>query len=378
MGGRIKLGFLCPIPPDRIGLINYIKRFQELSKSNLFDLYVLTNSRNFAPINNVRMINIKGDLIFPLRLMSSIIHEKLEILDIQYFYGLYGELGKGSMRYLFSALNMFLILLLSRIFNTSTVLTMHSVINDISKESIIDEIKSRNDLNFFLRLFNSMVGFFTDKVVVLSAFQFEEIRKYVNSSKIQMIPHGFDDKKPPEKKEHSGFTFLFFGLIRPNKGVLDLLISFDLLPKIMNKMDNSFLLIRIGDSHRIVNKFKNKNFLCIPKVNNNIYHLFFNAANVVLMTSFVEGFGIPVIQAINSKVPLLLTNIQIFKEIVGNYKYYLNPYDVDDWINKILEIREKSSDSLFSTQLYSNISDYYRRERAMGEYVKLYKQIGFI
>lgn len=167
------------------------------------------------------------------------------------------------------------------------------------------------------------------------------------------------------------FILLSVGGDFPRKNV-------DLLPKIMNKMDNSFLLIRIGDSHRIVNKFKNKNFLCIPKVNNNIYHLFFNAANVVLMTSFVEGFGIPVIQAINSKVPLLLTNIQIFKEIVGNYKYYLNPYDIDDWINKILEIREKSSDSLFSTQLYSNISDYYRRERAMGEYVKLYKQIGFI
>lgn len=178
--------------------------------------------------------------------MSSIIHEKLEILDIQYFYGLYGELGKGSMRYLFSALNMFLILLLSRIFNTSTVLTMHSVINDISKESIIDEIKSRNYLNFFLRLFNSMVGFFTDKVVVLSAFQFEEIRKYVNSSKIQMIPHGFDHKKPLEKKEHSGFTFLFFGLIRPNKGVLDLLISFDLLS---NKYNSIKLIIMGGLDH---------------------------------------------------------------------------------------------------------------------------------
>lgn len=154
--------------------------------------------------------------------------------------------------------------------------------------------------------------------------------------------------------------------------------NIDILPKIMNNLSKDYLLIRIGNSERIFDRFVKNNFVSKSMVDDHIYPYLFNAADVVIMPSLEEGFGRPVIEAINSGTPLVLSNIDIFKEILGTYKYYADPKDVDEWVQKILKIEEESSKEHFGIKLYAKISNYYREERARKQYMDFYKRMGFL
>ena len=46
-----------------------------------------------------------------------------------------------------------------------------------------------------------------------------------------------------------------------------------------------------------------------------------------------EGFGLPILEAMNAKIPLYLSNVSSLPEIAEDYAFYFNPKSVDDFIN---------------------------------------------
>ncbi len=62
---------------------------------------------------------------------------------------------------------------------------------------------------------------------------------------------------------------------------------------------------------------------------------YYNNAKLFVYTSVYEGFGIPIIEAMNYKVPICISNIPIFKEVCGKEGVYFNPLDVEDIKDKI-------------------------------------------
>ncbi|MGC9123349.1 MAG: glycosyltransferase [Thermoplasmata archaeon] len=75
--------------------------------------------------------------------------------------------------------------------------------------------------------------------------------------------------------------------------------NIDLLPKIMNNLDDRFILIRIGETNRIIDKFKKRNqVIPLVIVDETVYPLYFNASNLLIHTSIDGGFEIPFIEAI--------------------------------------------------------------------------------
>ncbi|MEM0133999.1 MAG: glycosyltransferase [Thermoplasmatales archaeon] len=153
----------------------------------------------------------------------------------------------------------------------------------------------------------------------------------------------------------------------------------ELLPKIMNSLDKEYLMVRIGESERIIHSFENNNFIYYKNVPEGAYPLYFNAADAVILPSKEEGFGIPVIEAINSNVPLILSNTDIFKEIVGHYQFYADPDNPDEWLEKIKTLRNKyDNGDRFLTYIYKHLWGFYTEERAKVEYATIYGKHGFI
>ena len=65
-------------------------------------------------------------------------------------------------------------------------------------------------------------------------------------------------------------------------------------------------------------------------------------ARAVLMPSLAEGFGLPAAEAAARGVPLIASDLPVFREILGNYPIYLPPQDGYSWAEKIRELANRA------------------------------------
>jgi len=59
-------------------------------------------------------------------------------------------------------------------------------------------------------------------------------------------------------------------------------------------------------------------------------------ARAVLMPSFAEGFGLPVVEALQLGTPVIASDLPVFREIAGDIPTYLSPIDGIGWEQAIL------------------------------------------
>jgi glycosyltransferase involved in cell wall biosynthesis len=155
--------------------------------------------------------------------------------------------------------------------------------------------------------------------------------------------------------------------------------NIDILPKIVNALDDSFLLVRIGESRRIESQFSSHRFVWSKTILPSMYPLYFNAADVVLMPSRAEGFGFPVIEGLNSMTPVVASNIEIFREVLGgSYPFLIDPDDVSGWLTATRAAWESAQSQSQCQALYGRYREYYRPSRGLKELLAFYHDLGIL
>jgi len=83
------------------------------------------------------------------------------------------------------------------------------------------------------------------------------------------------------------------------------------------------------------NNLENK-IIILENVNLNELAAIYQMASIFIYPSVFEGFGIPIIEALNSGVPVITTLGGCFSEAGGEYSTYINPTDIEEINESIL------------------------------------------
>lgn len=130
--------------------------------------------------------------------------------------------------------------------------------------------------------------------------------------------------------------------------------------KAMESLDSDYLLVRVGPR---VGDSINFEHLSDTEMN-----LLYNAADLLLYPSFYEGFGYAPLEAAKVGLPVVVSDIPVFQEVLGDYPVYVNPSDPADIRRGITEALNTKKDSTtidfgkFSlTRFREEMMEFYRR-----------------
>jgi hypothetical protein len=99
-------------------------------------------------------------------------------------------------------------------------------------------------------------------------------------------------------------------------------------------------------------------------------------AEFFIYPSFYEGFGLPVIEAMACKCPVIASNNSSLIEIVPNKEWLIDPYniqEISDKMRKILDLSQRERDDLIESNY--NFAKEVTWDKTARDYLHIYKSI---
>ncbi len=81
----------------------------------------------------------------------------------------------------------------------------------------------------------------------------------------------------------------------------------------------------------------------LPRCNDRELATWLTHAQALLFPSFIEGFGMPLVEALMFGVPVIASDLPVFREIAGDIPDYLDPLDGPSWREAVLEFMKPVS-----------------------------------
>jgi len=104
----------------------------------------------------------------------------------------------------------------------------------------------------------------------------------------------------------------------------------------------------------------------------------YQLADIFIYPSLYEGFGIPIIEAMFSKTPVITSNTSCLPEAGGNDSLYVNPTNVEDIRSKILYLWENSEERSRRVNKSLEFVKKFNENRISEELMKAYKEVMFM
>ncbi|MEN3324126.1 glycosyltransferase family 4 protein [Mariniflexile soesokkakense] len=173
-------------------------------------------------------------------------------------------------------------------------------------------------------------------------------------------------------------VYLFLGRLNIDKGVIELAKAFNKLSK-ENK--NVFLLLVGDDEAHMMDKLNTiienkKSFVFVGETDNPEYY--YQASDVFCLPSYREGFGMSVIEASATKLPVICSDAYGLMDTILDNKTGLRHKvkDVEGLYNQMKKLSENKD---LRDQLGANglkyISDNFSSDIIVNEWVKFYKEL---
>jgi len=133
---------------------------------------------------------------------------------------------------------------------------------------------------------------------------------------------------------------LYVGNFNPHKNVSRIIEAYNLLP---GPLKDKYQLVIVGKKEggyyplaKLVKNYGLEDkvvFLELVSEDELVY--LYNATTALILVSLWEGFGLPALEAMACGAPVVVSNTTAFPEVVGNAGLYVNPYNIEDILDKL-------------------------------------------
>lgn len=216
-----------------------------------------------------------------------------------------------------------------------------AVFHDIDYEIRPQDIGNPSHLWYFQHFFPKYAQV-ADKIITVSEYTKKELNRlyHVPQEKITIAYNGCTHHFSPISPEKQAETrqkyadscpyFYFVGTIQPRKNIENLLLAFDLYKK--NNPSATKLLI-VGKKgwklESALQVYENMQFKADVRFTGFVSDAELNcisAASLGLcMVSFLEGFGIPAVEAMHCETAIIASNTAALPEVCGKAALYISP-----------------------------------------------------
>ncbi len=155
----------------------------------------------------------------------------------------------------------------------------------------------------------------------------------VSETKITVTHEGVDKKiaKPARTPPFKVPYFLYVGNAYPHKNVEGLLAAFEKVPGtaplvLVGKDDFFYKRLRTV----VAGMKKKRSVIFFGPANDRELATLYAHARALVFPSFMEGFGLPALEALAAGTPVICSDIPVFHEVLGDAATYVDPRDADD------------------------------------------------
>lgn len=227
------------------------------------------------------------------------------------------------------------------------------------------------------------------KVITISNSSKNDIIKYykVRPEKVKVVHLGLKNlsMNAPSEKDLKEFGvnqkfILFVGTLQPRKNISRLIEAFSRLPK---EISSDHQLVIIGkkgwlyeDILSAPEKYNVKDkVVFLDYISDEDLPNFYRKAEVFVLPSLYEGFGLPVLEAMRYGCPVITSNVSSLPEAGGDAAQYFEPEDVDD-IKKSIE--KVLTDSALREKMIERGREHYKKftwEKAAKEVLSAIEEV---
>lgn len=128
---------------------------------------------------------------------------------------------------------------------------------------------------------------------------------------------------------------LFLGTIEPRKNIINLLQAYETLSSIQDE----YALVIAGGSgwkndqiYTLLSQLQDKGLDIITTgyITDEEKSVLYKKTSLLVLPSYYEGYGMQLLEAADFGIPIVASNIDVFREIIGGGASFFNPNDVTD------------------------------------------------
>lgn len=238
---------------------------------------------------------------------------------------------------------------------------------------------------YMIEFYDSM-----DYLVTVNPYFIEELEKYgIPKNKVTYIPnyvsddlfYKYDDDSKYILREKwnipkNNFVVLGVGQVQTRKGIFDFIKCAENMPDVTFVWAGGFSFGQMTDGYKELKEIMDnppQNVIFTGIVERESMNDIYNIADVMFLPSYSELFPMTILEAMCVKIPILLRDIDIYKNIL--FDYYLKGNSVEEFIDIINRLKNNNDFyNKWSDNSYKG-HEFYSRDNVLHLWEKFYDNV---